>query len=205
MVLLFRLYQYISSRISENGSPFIYFYVLSLLLWWAIFISNFCRLSVSVMFSVVQEKECFTRVELDEIAGNLVLNDPNKGQWTPLSFIFKPHHNVITGNYDVNVLITALEARKKKVVWHDRRKGASSIDLNAEALVGLMINVPVRRFRGLWTGRHWVAIRSIDGVWFNLDSDLSEPKQFKDKENVIGFLDSVLSQGGELMVVLQDE
>lgn len=157
------------------------------------------------MFCDVQEKECFTRVELDGIAGNLVLNDSDKGQWTPLPFIFKPHHNVITGNYDVNVLITALEARNKKVVWHDRRKGASSVDLNAETLVGLMINVPIRRFRGLWTGRHWVAIRRIDGIWFNLDSDLSEPKQFKDQENVIGFLDSVLSQGGELMVVLQGE
>ena len=50
-----------------------------------------------------------------------------------------------------------------------------------------------------------MAIRRIDGIWFNLDSDLSEPKQFKDQENVIGFLDSVLSQGGELMVVLQGE
>jgi len=164
---------------------------------------QFCLLHA--LNNLMQEKECFTRAELDRIAGNLVLSDPNKDQWTPLSLIFRPHHNVLTGNYDVNVLITALEARKKKVVWHDRRKGASSIDLDGEALVGLMINVPIRRFRGLWTGRHWVAIRSIDGVWFNLDSDLSEPKQFKDKENVIAFLDSSLSQGGELMIVLQDE
>lgn len=164
---------------------------------------QFCLLHA--LNNLMQEKECFTRAELDGIAENLVLSDPNKYQWTPLSFILKPHHNVLTGNYDVNVLISALEARKKKVVWHDRRKGASSINLDAEALVGLMINVAFRRFWGLWTGRHWVAIRSVDGIWFNLDSDLSEPKQFKDKENVIVFLDSVLSQGGELMVVLQDE
>ncbi|CAN6295657.1 unnamed protein product [Urochloa humidicola] len=164
---------------------------------------QFCLLHA--LNNLMQEKECFTRAELDRIAGNLVLSDPNKDQWNPLSFIFKPHHNVVTGNYDVNVLITAFEARKKKVVWHDRRKGASSIDLDAEALVGLMINVTLKRFRGLWTGRHWIAIRSIDGIWFNLDSDLSEPKQFRDKENVIAFLDSILSQGGELMIVLQDE
>ncbi|KAL6648398.1 hypothetical protein ACP70R_012622 [Stipagrostis hirtigluma subsp. patula] len=164
---------------------------------------QFCLLHA--LNNLMQEKECFTRAELDGIAGNLVLSDPNKDQWTPLSFVFKPHHNVFTGNYDVNVLIAALEARKKKVVWHDHRKGASSIDLDAEALVGLMINVPVRRLRGLWTGRHWVAIRSIDGIWFNLDSDFSEPKQFKDKEKVLEFLDSVLGQGGELMIVLQDE
>jgi josephin len=155
------------------------------------------------MFSVVQEKECFTRAELDEISGNLVLNYPHKGQWSPLSFVFKPHHNVITGNYDANVLIASLEARKKKVIWHDHRKGASSIDLDAETVLGLMINVHVRRLRGLWTGRHWVAIRSIDGIWFNLDSGLSEPKQFMDKENAIAFLDSILSQGGELFFFLK--
>jgi josephin len=151
-----------------------------------------------------QEKEFFTRAELDGISESLALTDPNKDKWTPLSLIWKPHHNALTGNYDVNVLIAALEASKKKVVWHDHRKGASSIDLDAEALVGLMINVSVKRFRGLWSGRHWVAIRSVDGVWFNLDSDLSSAKQFQGKEQLIAFLDSVLSQGGELMIVLQD-
>uniref|UniRef100_A0A0E0CYG3 ubiquitinyl hydrolase 1 n=1 Tax=Oryza meridionalis TaxID=40149 RepID=A0A0E0CYG3_9ORYZ len=164
---------------------------------------QFCLLHA--LNNLMQEKESFTRAELDGIAGNLVQIDPNKEHWTPMSLIFKPHHNVFTGNYDVNVLITALEARKKKVVWHDHRKGASSIDLDADALFGLMINVPVRRFRGLWTGRHWVAIRSINGTWFNLDSDFSAPKEFQDKEKLIAFLDSILSQGGEVMIVLQDE
>ncbi|XP_037425452.1 josephin-like protein [Triticum dicoccoides] len=164
---------------------------------------QFCLLHA--LNNLMQEKESFTRAELDGIAENLVLTDPNKERWTPLSLIWKPHHNALTGNYDVNVLIAAVESRKKKVVWHDHRKGASSIDLDAEALVGLMVNVPVRRLRGLWTGRHWVAIRSIDGIWFNLDSDLPSAKQFQCKEKLIAFLDSVLSQGGELMIVLQDE
>ncbi|XP_006649800.1 josephin-like protein [Oryza brachyantha] len=164
---------------------------------------QFCLLHA--LNNLMQAKESFTRAELDGIAENLVRVDPNKVQWTPLSMIFKPHHNVFTGNYDVNVLITALESRKKKVVWHDHRKGASSIDLDAEALVGLMINVPVRRLRGLWTGRHWLAIRSINGTWFNLDSDFSAPKEFQDKGELIAFLDSILSQGGEVMIVLRDE
>lgn len=164
---------------------------------------QFCLLHA--LNNLMQEKESFTRAELDGISENLALNDPNKDKWTPLSFIWKPHHNALTGNYDVNVLIAALEGRKKKVVWHDHRKDASLIDLDAEALVGLMINAPVRRFRGLWSGRHWVAIRSVDGIWFNLDSDLSSAKQFQGKEQLIAFLDSVLSQGGELMIVLQDE
>ena len=86
---------------------------------------------------------------------------------TPLSVLFKPHHNVLTGNYDINVLIAALEEKGKTVVWHDRRKGASSIDVDApeDVLMGVVINVALKRFAGIWRSRHWIALRKIDGVW----------------------------------------
>ncbi|XP_072997016.1 josephin-like protein [Typha latifolia] len=164
---------------------------------------QFCLLHA--LNNLMQEKDSFTRADLDAVADKLVLNDPNKDQWTPLSFIFKPHHNRLTGNYDVNVLIAALEARRKKIVWHDRRSGASSINLNAEKLLGIMLNVPVRRYNGLWKGRHWIALRIIDGVWYNLDSDMGAPIQFEDKEEVTAFLDDVISQGGEILIILHDE
>ncbi|KAK1588262.1 hypothetical protein Q3G72_021441 [Acer saccharum] len=65
----------------------------------------------------------------NDIAEKLVLDDPDKQTWTPLSVVFKPHHNSLTGNYDINVLIAVLEGRGKAVVWHDRRNDAVSIDL----------------------------------------------------------------------------
>jgi len=71
-----------------------------------------------------------------------------------LSLVWNPHHNVLTGNYDVNVLIAALEGRSYRVVWHDRRNGASSINLAEETLLGVMLNIPVRKFAGPWRGRH---------------------------------------------------
>ncbi|XP_020087145.1 josephin-like protein isoform X1 [Ananas comosus] len=164
---------------------------------------QFCLLHA--LNNLMQAKDSFTRAELDVIADKLVLDDPSKEQWTPLSLIFRPHHNTLTGNYDVNVLITALEARGKRVVWHDRRNGASSINLAGDTLIGIMLNVTVRRFIGFWRGRHWVALRNISGVWYNLDSDLGSPEQFQNEKEVTTFLDNKISQGGEVLIVLHGD
>lgn len=166
---------------------------------------QFCLLhSLNNLF---QEKDAFTKSTLNAIAEKLDLQDPNQSSWTPLSVVFKSHHNVLTGNYDINVLIAAVEERGKRVVWHDRRCGASSIDLNGldDTLFGIVLNVPVRRYAGLWKGRHWIALRRIDKVWYNLDSDLSAPYPFKNTEEITEFLDGVISIGGEILLVMTGE
>ncbi|GAB2217151.1 hypothetical protein Drorol1_Dr00000315 [Drosera rotundifolia] len=115
--------------------------------------------------NLFQEKGVFTRADLDRIAEKLTLDDPTKQNWSPVSVVFKPHHNMITGNYDVNVLIAALETKGKSVVWHDRRSGASTIDLDGsegDRLMGIVVNVSVRRFHGLWKGRHWITLRNLE-------------------------------------------
>lgn len=154
-----------------------------------------------------QQKDAFTKESLDLIAERLVVDDPNKETWTPLSVMFKPHHNTLTGNYDINVLISALEGKGKSITWHDRRNRASSIDLDGsdERLMGVVLNVPVRRYAGLWRSRHWVTVRKIDGVWYNLDSDLRSPLAFENAEEVKGFLDFVIDSGGEVLLVMNDQ
>lgn len=163
---------------------------------------QFCLLHA--LNNLFQEKGTFTRPNLDAIADKLILNDPNKETWTRLSPFFKPHHNTLTGNYDINVLIAALEEKQKNVVWHDKRNGASSINLDGseDTLMGIVLNIPVRRYGGLWKGRHWVTMRKIDGVWYNLDSDLVAPHAFKDAEEVEEYLDSVIDVGGEVLLVM---
>ncbi|KAL2508309.1 Josephin-like protein [Forsythia ovata] len=166
---------------------------------------QFCLLhSLNNLF---QEKDAFTRANLNAIAEKLDFDDPNKGTWTPLSVIFKSHHNSLTGNYDINVLISALEDRGKRVMWHDRRNGASSIDVEGlkDELFGIIVNVPVRRYAGLWRSRHWVALRRIEGVWYNLDSDFSAPYCFKNAEEIREFLDSVMFIGAEVLLVMNDK
>lgn len=61
-------------------------------------------------------------------------------------------------------------------MWHDKRHGASSVDLGTDALMGIVLNVPVKRYGGLWRSRHWVVMRKINGLWYNLDSDLIVPQ-----------------------------
>ncbi|KAJ7959782.1 Josephin-like protein [Quillaja saponaria] len=157
--------------------------------------------------NLFQQKNAFTRASLNAICEKLVLEEPNKETWKPLSIVFKPHHNALTGNYDINVLIAALEEKGKEVVWHDRRNGSSSIDLDApeDTLMGIVINASVRRIAGLWDSRHWVALRKIDGVWYNLDSDLRAPQSFKDTDEVREFLDYIIGCSGEVLLVMNQK
>ncbi|WCJ29253.1 JOSEPHIN-like protein [Euphorbia peplus] len=152
--------------------------------------------------NLFQKKEEFSRLSLDSIAQKLVLDDPDRQNWTPLSIVFKPHHNSLTGNYDINVLIAALESKGKTVIWHDKRIGASSIDLDDDTLFGIVLNVEVRRYAGFWKSRHWLALRKIGGVWYNLDSDLRNPLAFENADEVKRFLDYVIAQGGEVLLVM---
>ncbi|KAD3336468.1 hypothetical protein E3N88_31987 [Mikania micrantha] len=151
----------------------------------------------------IEEKDAFTRNDLDVIAEKLVLEDPYKGTWTPFSVIFKPHHNSLTGNYDVNVLVVAVEGKGKKVIWHDRRNKASSIDLDESEgkLTGIVLNVPVKRYGGIWRSRHWVSLRKINGVWYNLDSDFASPYAFKSIDELRDFLDFAIDGGSEILLV----
>lgn len=71
--------------------------------------------------------------------------------------------------------------------------------------MGLVLNVPVRRYAGLWRSRHWVTVRKIDGVWYNLDSDLRSPLAFENAEEVKRFLDYVIDSGGEVLLIVSDQ
>lgn len=166
---------------------------------------QFCLLHA--LNNLFQEKGAFTRARLNRIAEKLVHDDPIKGTWTPLSVLFRPHHNAFTGNYDVNVLIAAVEERGKSVKWHDRRDGASLINLDdpEDKIMGIVLNIPVRKYGGLWKARHWVALRKIGGFWYNLDSDFSSPSAFKDAEEVREFLDAIICCGAEILLVMNEK
>lgn len=105
------------------------------------------------------------------------------------------------------MLISAVEGKGKRVVWHDRRNKASSINLDEpeSKLMGIVLNIPVKRYGGIWKGRHWVSLRRINGVWYNLDSDFSSPYPYESTEDLRLFLDSAIDCGTEMLLVKDED
>jgi len=135
--------------------------------------------------NVFQHKE-FSKDELDQVCNRLA----------PAS-VLNPHKSFLgTGNYDINVIMAALQSRSYQAVWHDKRKKAASIDLGrcsgfiinslSTVSIGGFLKLPIRR-------RHWTAIQSIDGEYWNLDSKLKTPEKIGDPSNLIDYLKKLLS------------
>ncbi|XP_022947023.1 josephin-like protein [Cucurbita moschata] len=140
---------------------------------------QFCLLHA--LNNLFQENDAFTRANLNATAEKLVLEEPNKEPWTPLSFVFKPHHNTVTGNYDITIEIELLQS-----IW-----------------MGLRLLMKLW-FDGIWNSRHWDTPGKINELWYNLDSDLLAPHPFKDIDEVRQFLDHVIGDNGEILFVIND-
>ncbi|XP_030377216.1 josephin-like protein isoform X2 [Scaptodrosophila lebanonensis] len=139
----------------------------------------------------------YTKAELDEICCNL---SPNV--W------INPHRSVLgLGNYDVNVIMTALQLRSCEAVWFDKRKDPSCINL--DVIVGFILNIPSDYKLGIITlplrKRHWIAVRRIEERYYNLDSKLSLPECIGNEADVLQFLrEQLMTNERELFLVLEN-
>ncbi|XP_066967177.1 josephin-2-like isoform X2 [Macrobrachium rosenbergii] len=118
--------------------------------------------------NLFQDGGAFAKSELDEICYAL-----SPDNW------FNPHKSLLgTGNYDINVIMAALTTKGCGVVWFDKRKDPHVIAL--EKVVGFILNVPSEYRLGPvqlpLRRKHWIAIRNIRGVYYNLDSKLEAPE-----------------------------
>eukprot|EP01018_Ginkgo_biloba_P025496 Gb_00351 [translate_table: standard] len=94
----------------------------------------------------------------------------------------------------------------KQVVRYDCRISASSVDLtdSTNTFISIILNKAIRKFGGLWKRRHWIALRKVDGIWYNLDSDLARPLAFEHGDGELKeFLDQSLAQGGKVLLVFE--
>ncbi|XP_076064074.1 josephin-1-like [Oratosquilla oratoria] len=133
--------------------------------------------------NLFQDGRAFTKSELDTICYSL-----SPDNW------FNPHKSVFgTGNYDINVIMAALASKSCGIVWFDKRKDPEVIVL--EKTVGFILNVPSEYRLGPLQlplrRKHWIAIRNIRGVYYNLDSKLEAPE--------------IIGRGAELLKYLGDE
>ncbi|XP_068672099.1 josephin-1-like [Montipora foliosa] len=141
--------------------------------------------AVHTLNNLFQERNAYSKADLDAISYNL----------SPDSLV-NPHKNVFgLGNYDVNVLMAALQLRDYEAVWFDKRLSLESLEL--QHIFGFVVNKPSSvSLIGLvvpFKGPHWFAIRKVNGRYYNLDSKLASPQSIGSEENLITFLTELLT------------
>lgn len=117
--------------------------------------------------NLFQQKDAFQRGELDTICRSLA----------PKVWL-NPHKSPIGwGNYDINVIMTVLQNKGFEAKWFDKRKHPSCLQL--DSIYGFIMNIPNEYYLGYiklpFQRRHWIAIKNINGNYYNLDSKLKEP------------------------------
>lgn len=145
--------------------------------------------------NLFQDEKAFTKQNLDELCQGL----------SPGSVV-NPHKSMLgLGNYDVNVIMRAVQSKECEAIWWDKRRDMK--DINFSNIIGFILNilsplqfgfvsVPIRR-------KHWIAVRQVDGVYYNLDSKLTKPSEIGSQEDLRTFLKSSLRQKGcELLLVV---
>lgn len=127
------------------------------------------------------------------------------------------HRWPILGNYDINVILIALQRRGYEAEWWDRRKRQDELQATlcstaaSAAIVGALLNVRSRpRLLGglLPFGRHWLALRPVAAngppsqQWLDVDSDLEQPAVLEDVSALLAKVEQLLSEAdGHLIVV----
>lgn len=135
---------------------------------------------------------------MDEISVNL----------SPEYYV-NPHRSVLgLGNYDVNVIMAALQAHGMNLIWYDKRKEISLESLEISTTFGYILNIPSSEYTfGFVTlpikSRHWISIRRLhDGKFYNLDSKLDRPKCIGGDDDLVRYLQTEMkSNDKEIFLV----
>ncbi|KAF5290009.1 hypothetical protein FQR65_LT11675 [Abscondita terminalis] len=148
--------------------------------------------------NLFQTKGYFSKLELDTICHSL-----SPDVW------INPHKSIFgLGNYDINVIMKALQDRGFEAIWFDKRKDPSC--LNLDNICGFILNVPSDYKIGFvmlpLRRRHWVTLRQINGFFYNLDSKLDGPEIIGNSEDLLDYLKEQLDcKDKELFLVVESE
>ncbi|XP_044266950.1 josephin-1-like [Tribolium madens] len=148
--------------------------------------------------NLFQSKDAFTKMELDVICHSL----------SPDNWI-NPHKSVLgLGNYDINVIMKALQSRGYETIWFDKRKDPSC--LNFKNICGYILNVPSEYKISFITlplrRRHWITIRQLNGLFYNLDSKLESPQIIGRESDLLNYLKEELDcRDKELFLVVTND
>ncbi|KAL8587377.1 hypothetical protein ACOMHN_062111 [Nucella lapillus] len=146
--------------------------------------------------NLFQSSYAFSKKDLDEICLKL----------SPGSFI-NPHRSMFgLGNYDVNVIMAALQKKGYETVWFDKRKDVGV--LVVENIMGFILNTPTDYRFGFvrlpFQRKHWIAIRRVGKYFLNLDSKLEGPEIIGDTHELLVFLRRELQDGDKELLLVVD-
>lgn len=148
--------------------------------------------------NLFQDGSAFSKGSLDDICHSL---SPDH--------LVNPHKSVLgLGNYDVNVIMSALQLRGYEAIWFDKRKDPSCIDLSK--IVGFILNVPSEMKFGFLqfplSRKHWIALREVEGTFYNLDSKLEAPVAIGKSSELLQYLrEQVKCKDREIFVVVTQD
>jgi len=147
--------------------------------------------------NLMQDRHAFTQQALDDICQRL----------SPDAFI-NPHRSMLgLGNYDVNVLMAALQEKGMETVWFDKRKDVSMLDV--DQIMGFILNIPSDFKIGFLKlplhRKHWIAIRCFNGKFMNLDSKLDKPETIGDGKTLLQYFQSELEEGDKELILIMDK
>jgi len=131
-------------------------------------VKAFCALHA--INNVLQEGR-FTKRDLDTICNQL---DPNSWWWNE-------HRSFLgIGNFDVNVIMSALEKCEKELVWFDKRKDPEDV-LNSHNIYGFILNIRTDiRYKTWWLTnfmkKHWIVVKGFNGDYYEIDSKRNDPE-----------------------------
>ena len=156
------------------------------------------------MWRLQLQQERYTKAEFDHICKELQERDPDP---TGIGWGVNPHRSWTgLGNYDVNVVMEALQRIGYCVQWFDQRLDMENI-FDQPHLQGCILNVLRSRFGGLYRSRHWLSLVRMGPAQqiFNLDSELESPQCFTSNNELKQFLQNAIQhQGGHLFLVLKN-
>jgi josephin len=93
--------------------------------------------------------------------------------------LFNDYRTLLLGNYDLRILIEAINRCGFNVRQIDIYHGESIYNLPWDLFFGLLINL---------NGSHWFTIKNLNGIYYNLDSTLRKPIQIGQKQDLIQYL-----------------
>ncbi|CAO2601701.1 Josd1 [Lemmus lemmus] len=112
------------------------------------------------------------------------------------------------GNYDVNVIMAALQTKGYEAVWWDKRRDVGVIAL--ANVMGFIMNLPSSLCWGPLKlplkRQHWICVREVGGAYYNLDSKLKTPEWIGGESELRKFLKYHLrGKNCELLLVVPEE